>query len=186
MKPTGRNYSKASEYWRNKINLSHCGTRQCHFLKRTKILGTACEFGLSLISLALSECMSHLGLNTNIKTRTYTYAHNIYSQLELSDIKYLSTVKMKVGEVINKSTNTWHKSHFPNNMIGLIIFYSLNSKHSESADLLGWGDHYSYIAQCKMLSLGGERLTPNVLDHYLYHDRVMLLLLCCFWLIYSS
>ena len=35
--------------------------------KRTKILGTACEFGLSLISLALSECMSHLGLNTNIK-----------------------------------------------------------------------------------------------------------------------
>ena len=37
------------------------------FFKRTKILGTACEFGLSLISLALSECMSHLGLNTNIK-----------------------------------------------------------------------------------------------------------------------
>ena len=56
----------ACEYWRNKINLSQCGTRQCHFFKRTKILGTACEFGLSLISLALSECMSHLGLNTNI------------------------------------------------------------------------------------------------------------------------
>ena len=37
------------------------------FFKRTKILGTACEFGLSLISLTLSECMSHLGLNTNIK-----------------------------------------------------------------------------------------------------------------------
>ena len=36
------------------------------FFKRTKILGTACEFGLSLISLALCECMSHLGLNTNI------------------------------------------------------------------------------------------------------------------------
>ena len=30
----------------------------------TRILGAACEFGLSLISLALS--MSHLGLNTNI------------------------------------------------------------------------------------------------------------------------
>ena len=58
--------SHASEYWRNKINLSQCGTRQCHFWKRTKILGTACEFGLSLISLALSECMSHLGLSTNI------------------------------------------------------------------------------------------------------------------------
>ena len=57
--------SYASEYWRNKFNLSHCGTRQCHFVKRTKILGTAYEFGLSLISLALSECMSHLGLNTN-------------------------------------------------------------------------------------------------------------------------
>ena len=36
------------------------------FFKRTKILGTACEFGLSLISMALSQCMSHLGLNTNI------------------------------------------------------------------------------------------------------------------------
>ena len=36
------------------------------FFKRTKILGTACELGLSLISLALSQCMSHLGLNTNI------------------------------------------------------------------------------------------------------------------------
>ena len=35
-------------------------------LKKTKILGTACEFRLSLISLALSQCMSHLGLNTNI------------------------------------------------------------------------------------------------------------------------
>ena len=32
----------------------------------TRILGTAYEFGLSLISLALSQCMSHLGLNTNI------------------------------------------------------------------------------------------------------------------------
>ena len=36
------------------------------FFKRIKILGTACEFGLSLISLALSQCLSHLGLNTNI------------------------------------------------------------------------------------------------------------------------
>ena len=36
------------------------------FFKRTKILRTACEFGLSLISLALSQRTSHLGLNTNI------------------------------------------------------------------------------------------------------------------------
>ena len=26
----------ASEYWRNKINLSNCGTRQCHFLKELR------------------------------------------------------------------------------------------------------------------------------------------------------
>ena len=32
----------------------------------TRILKTACEVGLSLISLVLSQCMSHLGLNTNI------------------------------------------------------------------------------------------------------------------------
>ena len=42
------------------------------FFKRTKILGTACEFGLSLISLALSQCISHLGLNTNIKKRAFS------------------------------------------------------------------------------------------------------------------
>ena len=43
------------------------------FFKRTKILGTACEFGLSLISLALSECMSHLGLNTNRQHYSKSY-----------------------------------------------------------------------------------------------------------------
>ena len=31
-----------------------------------------------------------------------------------------------------------------------------------------------------MLSLGGERLTPKVLDHYLHHDLGMLPLLWCF------
>ena len=31
-----------------------------------------------------------------------------------------------------------------------------------------------------MLSLGGERLTSKVLDHYLHHDLGMLLLLWCF------
>ena len=30
----------------------------------------------------------------------------------------------------------------------------------------------------KMLSLGGQRLTPKVLDHYLHHDLLMLQLLC--------
>ena len=47
------------------------------FFKRTKILGTACEFGLSLISLALSECMSHLGLNTNKKSYKFTHTENV-------------------------------------------------------------------------------------------------------------
>ena len=32
-----------------------------------------------------------------------------------------------------------------------------------------------------MLSLGGERLIPKVLDHYLYHDLGMLPLLWCFF-----
>ena len=32
-----------------------------------------------------------------------------------------------------------------------------------------------------MLSLGGERLTPKVLDHYLHHDLGMLPLLWCFF-----
>ena len=42
--------------------------------------------------------------------------------------------------------------------------------------------HYSYIAHnpVKLLSLGGERLTPKVLDHYLNHDLAMLPLLGCF------
>ena len=38
----------------------------------------------------------------------------------------------------------------------------------------------------KMLSFGGVRLTPKVLDHYLHHDLVMLQLVWCFLLIYSS
>ena len=38
----------------------------------------------------------------------------------------------------------------------------------------------------QMLSLGGERLTPKVLDHYLHHDLVVLPLLSWFLLIYSS
>ena len=35
----------------------------------------------------------------------------------------------------------------------------------------------SILSTVKMLSLAGERLTPKVLDHYLHHDLVMLLLL---------
>ena len=31
----------------------------------------------------------------------------------------------------------------------------------------------------KMLGLGGERLTPKVLEHYLHHNLVMLHLLWC-------
>ena len=38
----------------------------------------------------------------------------------------------------------------------------------------------------KMLSLGDERLTPKGLDRYLHHNLVLLPLLWCFWLIYSS
>ena len=56
-----------SEYWRNKIKPEQLWNQTVPFFKRTKILGTACEFGLSLISLALSECMSHVGLNTNAR-----------------------------------------------------------------------------------------------------------------------
>ena len=37
-----------------------------------------------------------------------------------------------------------------------------------------------------MLSLGGERLTPKVLNHYLHHDLGMQQLLWCFLPIYSS
>ena len=53
-------------------------------------------------------------------------------------------------------------------------------------------DHYSNMPTVKMLSLGGERLTPppplpppkkkkKVLDHYLHHALVMLPLLWCFF-----
>ena len=56
-------------------------------------------------------------------------------------------------------------------------------------------DHYSNMPTVKMLSLGGERLTPppppppkkkekkkkKVWDHYLHHDLVMLPLLRCFF-----
>ena len=38
----------------------------------------------------------------------------------------------------------------------------------------------------KMLSLGGEKLALQVLDHYLHHDLIMLRLLYCILLIYSS
>ena len=55
----------ASEYWRKKRNMSQRGTRQCRLLW-ARILGTACEFRLSLISSALSQWMSRLGLNTNV------------------------------------------------------------------------------------------------------------------------
>ena len=54
---------------------SQCGTRQCHFLW-TRILRTACEFRLSLISLALSQHMSCLGLITNIYSTNFDPAHN--------------------------------------------------------------------------------------------------------------
>ena len=36
------------------------------------------------------------------------------------------------------------------------------------------------LPNVKMLSLGGERLTPKALDLYLYHDLVTLLLSCFF------
>ena len=42
------------------------------------------------------------------------------------------------------------------------------------------------LPNVKMLSLGGERLTTKVLDHYRHHDLVMLPLLWSFLLIYSS
>ena len=44
------------------------------------------------------------------------------------------------------------------------------------------------LPNVKVLNLGSERLSPKVLDHYLHHDLVMLLLLLlfCFLLIYSS
>ena len=48
---------------------------------------------------------------------------------------------------------------------------------------LAEADHYSHIAvkTVKILNLGGEKITPKVLDHYLHHKLVMLLLLwCCF------
>ena len=43
----------------------------------------------------------------------------------------------------------------------------------------------SRLPTVKVLGLGGERLTPKVLDHYLHHDLVMLPLLYCFLFIYS-
>ena len=44
------------------------------------------------------------------------------------------------------------------------------------------------LPNVKVLSLGSERLTPKVLDHYLHHDLVRLPLqtVFCFLLIYSS
>ena len=45
---------------------------------------------------------------------------------------------------------------------------------------LAEADHYSLIfPNVIMLSLGGERLTPKVSDHYLHHDLGILLLLWC-------
>ena len=60
---------------------------------------------------------------------------------------------------------------------------------------LAEADHYSHMPTVKILRLGGERLPPSkkkkkkkkkkkVLDHYLYHNLVMLLPLWCFLLIY--
>ena len=40
--------------------------------------------------------------------------------------------------------------------------------------------HIAILPNVKSLSLGSERLTPKVLDHYLHHDLVMLPLLTCF------
>ena len=37
------------------------------------------------------------------------------------------------------------------------------------------------LSTVKMLSLGGDRLTPKVLDHYIHHNLVMLLLLWHFF-----
>ena len=62
---------------------------------------------------------------------------------------------------------------------------------------LAEADHYSHMPTVKILRLGGERLPTSkkkkkkkkkkkVLDHYLYHNLVMLLPLWCFLLIYSS
>ena len=64
-------------------------------------------------------------------------------------------------------------------------------------------DHYAHIAHCIMCMkgceaakwqqcyyalhcLGCERPIPKVLNHYLHHNLVMLHLLWCFLLIYSS
>ena len=54
-----------------------------------------------------------------------------------------------------------------------------NKKQSESR--LPWPRQImtSILPNVIMLSLGGERLTPKVLDHYLHHDLGMLRLLWC-------
>ena len=46
---------------------------------------------------------------------------------------------------------------------------------------LAKADQYSHISHAIMLSLGGERLTPKVLDHYLHHDLGILPLLWVFF-----
>ena len=63
---------------------------------------------------------------------------------------------------------------------------------------LAEADHYSHMPTVKILRLGGERVThpptpskkkkkkKKVLDHYLYHNLVMLLPLWCFLLIYFA
>ena len=45
----------------------------------------------------------------------------------------------------------------------------------EGSDAEKWQQCY-YALYC----LGGDRLTPKVLDHYLHHNLVMLQLLWCF------
>ena len=79
------------------------------FFKRTKILGTACEFRLSLISLALSECMSHLGLNTNINEQKNMIALPApHDRGAGNDATLLGLAVHHLGSVMhNNSVATW-------------------------------------------------------------------------------
>ena len=75
-------------------------------------------------------------------------------------------------EVTNKQTNTTKNiTSFAKEVI---------TRNTESTDLLDRGRSLlPYFPNVIMLSLGGERLTPKVLDHYLHHDLAMLPLLRC-------
>ena len=67
-----------------------------------------------------------------------------------------------------------------------VLNYKQTRNTWRAQTLLAEADHYSHIATVKTLSPGAERLTVKVRDHYLHHDLVMLPLIWCFLLIYSS